>query len=306
MTCISDPGYLYLMLTVVNIFAWCSPCITNMKFPRRILFSFNLAMFANLLAAIYIHPKIYISVIIIFSVLIAGLLIYSAVGTILALSSVMMALGFSLVALNTFATEWIYQSTGVRLSDNALQFVVLAAALFVLFISYIARRIKIIEIGFDSLVYSFLMVYGLKYLVFLNTQGWPQREWLSALKEITESNPSVHNFTEIETEMILNGPSEICCDDDQLECPVWLNSSNILLFMYLVITRIALIVAIVFRKRFLIKKKKKKCSKSAIEAADEIEVEESDDDEQTGGDVELKETDKLIKTKYPSVHTAPI
>lgn len=239
MPCVHDPWCLFLIVAVIDLVAYFSPCITKASLPRRIFLALNFATFCNLLISIHAPMNSSIGlmlVLIIFGVAIAS---FSLIGSILLLSSVMIGIGFSVIAMNSFATVWIERSTGIRLSETELEVLVLVSSCLGLMLGFLAHKYKLLETIVDAGIFSILAFFSIQYFLFLGRQGWPKRMWID--DKITQRG-GPYNLTDIELKM-LSSPFQICCDDVEIQCPIWVRSNDILFILFMFLSRLTISLA---------------------------------------------------------------
>lgn len=239
MPCVNDPWSLFLLVAIINLIAYFSPCITQSSLPRRIFLALNFATFCNLLISIHTPMNASIGlmlVLVIFGVAIAS---FSLIGSILLLSSVMIGIGFSVIAMNSFATVWIERSTGIHLSETELEVLVLVSSCLGLMVGFLAHKYKLLDTVVDAGIFSILALFSIRYFLFLTKQGWPKRLWLET-KVTQRGGP--YNLTVIEQKM-LTSPFQICCDDVDIECPVWIRSSDMLFLLFMFLSRLTISLA---------------------------------------------------------------
>lgn len=239
MPCVNDPWSLFLFVSILNLIAYFSPCITQASLPRRIFLALNFATFCNLLISIHAPINASIGLMLVFVLFGVAFASFSLIGSILLLSSVMIGIGFSVIAMNSFATIWIERSTGVRMSETALEVLVLVSSCLGLMLGFLAHKFKLLDTVLDAGIFSILAFFSIRYFLFLGKQDWPKRTWLDS-KVTQRGGP--YNLTGIEEKM-LSSPFQICCDDVDIECPVWVRSNDMLFLLFMFLSRLTISLA---------------------------------------------------------------
>jgi len=222
-TCIEDPLGLYLVLALIDLGAFLVPCAfrAQYSFLRTVLFSLNIALVVNVVFAVYVAPSYGISILTILTVVALGVLFYSLFNTFALLCALLLAIGAGMFTLQSFSQQWIENLLGVDyISMNVINFLLAASAVLTTVVFFLAKNVKFFGDIIDSVVYSVLAVFAIQYLKFFAYDNRSRSEWAGT------------NF--------FPDPSQLCCDDKHVECPIWAKPFSVLLFLGLFTVRLAI------------------------------------------------------------------
>lgn len=287
MPCIHDNAALYLFLSALDLLIYISPCITERSVPRKAFVALNIAFLCNLLIALHTDESVGVTFAVLAALFAMLLAIYSLAGSLILLSGVTLALGFSVAALNAYATDWILHSTGMAVSDTVLYIIFISTSLIGIYISYALKSNIVLNTVIDCVIFSVLATIAINYLVYLSHTDWPSRSNYQSRYNITQStvNTTVIPLNDIELEMLRGGWQVICCDDDNVICPLYLKPSSMLITCYLFIFRVLMISGLTAHR----------CNRQRKKLRVEATLAEPDSDDD---DIESKnETVPLVKTR---------
>ena len=253
-SCFFDDWLVYFILAVVNSVAFIVPVflasLRRKKKPKTLLVCLNAAMFCSVYIAIKFELGSKIALVIIVSL--TGILyaLYSFLGSLVLLSAIMAGLGLSLGFVGEFMTDWLSSFIEPRI----IRFVFLALSIVSVYISYRIQNSPLVEMIWESFVFSFLFVFAVKYFISLDEQYWPNRTEL--LVQISHNNITFFNnnnntttnttttLAPIFLHLAYADYSVFCCDDNTSlgPCPTWFSFYDCLIAVYIAVGRLAIVV----------------------------------------------------------------
>jgi hypothetical protein len=221
-SCIDDPFYAYATLAVVDMIAYCVPCITRSTYPafRAGLFALNVALFANISFDLAYSPAYGVSWAFIGIVALSGLFFYWLARAWALFITLVAMLAVAFVNAQDFAERWMAKLLGTDVGSGWTNFLLFVFGVVVFALSYKAKDLRVIEWFLDSVVYSVLLIFALQYINF-ESQDHSTDAWVG-----TGFVPS---------------PSQLCCDDVHVDCPIWFDWVSIFNMLSAAVVRITLV-----------------------------------------------------------------
>ena len=223
--CIYDPPPVpaYLFLCCLDLVAYLIPCLTRSTHPalRAVLFALNVALFANIAFDIYVNPSYGIRWLFISTVACLGVAFYSLAKSWALFITLIVLLGMAYWNAQDFSQVFFDKMFGVDLSAQTVNLLLVLSEALVVGIAILASNLVIFEWLVDAIVFSVLAVFAGQYLYFLRIDHSVDA-WLGS--------------------GFMPDPTQLCCDDVYVQCPIWFTGTSIFSVAVLAFVRVALLV----------------------------------------------------------------